>query len=111
MMLDRIRLFLYRAPLEGLHRLQELHLDELEDSIRLLPAADRAEMRFQGRLLLQLEQIRSVALHERVDARRLRKLMKSLKEARRIVKERPAPIALYELFREILEEQQAFTNS
>ncbi len=108
-MLDRIRLFLYRAP-EGLHRLQELHLDELENSIRLLPALDRAEMRFQGRLLLQLEQIRSVAVHERVDARRLRKLMKSVKEARRIIKERPAPIALYELFREILEEQQAFTG-
>ncbi len=96
---------------QALHRLTELRFDELEQSIRLIAVSDLSELRFQGRLLLQLEKIRSVAVHESIDARRLRHLIKGMKEARRLLRDRPtAAIALYEHFRSILEVQQSFAG-
>lgn len=108
---DRIRLFLNGIPAEKYPELtdslEEMVPAELEDFIHRMPVSSSAEMRFQGRLLLQLEKIRSLALRS---ALQLPGFLNGLKEAHRLIKERPAAIALFELFQKIIEEGQSISD-
>ena len=115
-MLNQARFFLLRlnsGQLDAAIRcMNELHVDELEHAIRLNSVYEITEMRFQGRMLLQLERIRTLAVDEQVDGHSMTHLMKSMKEARRLIEEHSggASIALFEHFGEILEKQLSPTQ-
>lgn len=106
-LVDRIRLDVRQIPEDqhetALQKLNELQADELEKGIRRIPLADVRELRFQGRLLQQLEVIRSFALSQEADTESMDRLTKQLKQTRRLLYERPtAAVALHESFREII---------